>query len=82
MRIVWDEPKRLANLDKHGFDFADLTMTFFADAVVRPTRAGRLQAIGRHAGVPVSVIFRPLGREALSVISMRDASRKEREAAR
>ena len=24
MKIVWDEPKRLANLDKHGLDFADL----------------------------------------------------------
>jgi uncharacterized DUF497 family protein len=29
MKIVWDEPKRLANLDKHGLDFADLNETFF-----------------------------------------------------
>jgi uncharacterized DUF497 family protein len=29
MQIVWDEPKRLANLDKHGLDFADLNETFF-----------------------------------------------------
>jgi uncharacterized DUF497 family protein len=28
MQIVWDEPKRLANLDKHGLDFADLNETF------------------------------------------------------
>jgi hypothetical protein len=28
MEIVWDEPKRLANLDKHGLDFADLDETF------------------------------------------------------
>jgi uncharacterized DUF497 family protein len=28
MKIVWDEPKRLANLDKHGLDFADLNETF------------------------------------------------------
>jgi hypothetical protein len=23
MKIFWDEPKRLANLDKHGLDFRD-----------------------------------------------------------
>jgi uncharacterized DUF497 family protein len=37
MNIVWDEPKRLANLDKHGLDFADLNETFFDDALVLPT---------------------------------------------
>jgi len=31
MKIVWDEPRRLANLDKHGLDFADLDELFFAD---------------------------------------------------
>lgn len=72
MRILWDEPKRLANIDKHGRDFAGLTMEFFAGALVRPTRDDRLE------GRVVSVIFRPLGREAISVISMRDASRRER----
>ena len=34
MKIVWDEPKRLANLEKHGLDFADLNETFFDNAVV------------------------------------------------
>jgi uncharacterized DUF497 family protein len=24
MKILWDEPKRLANIKKHGLDFADL----------------------------------------------------------
>jgi uncharacterized protein len=28
MQILWDEPKRLANLDKHGLDFADLNEAF------------------------------------------------------
>jgi uncharacterized DUF497 family protein len=28
MKIVWDEPKRLANLARHGMDFADLDETF------------------------------------------------------
>jgi uncharacterized DUF497 family protein len=28
MMIVWDEPKRQANVEKHGLDFADLTLDF------------------------------------------------------
>jgi uncharacterized DUF497 family protein len=44
MEIVWDEPKRLANLDKHGLDFADLNETFFDTALVVPSRP---QALGR-----------------------------------
>jgi len=46
MRIVWDEPKRLANLDKHGLDFADLNETFFDSALVLPhtTSAGPASA--------------------------------------
>jgi uncharacterized DUF497 family protein len=35
-------------------------------------------AIGPFSGVILSVIFGPLGTEAVSVISMRRASRKER----
>ncbi len=29
MIFVWGEPKRLANIDKHGFDFADIDEVFF-----------------------------------------------------
>lgn len=32
MKIVWDEPKREANLFKHKLDFADLDETFFENA--------------------------------------------------
>lgn len=28
MKLVWDEPKRIANIEKHGLDFADLTFEF------------------------------------------------------
>jgi uncharacterized DUF497 family protein len=80
MRIVWDEPKRLANRDKHGADFADLSTDFFAGALVRPVRSGRLQAVGRLGDGTVTVIFKPLGSEAVSVISMRRANKKERKA--
>lgn len=54
MRVVWDEPKRRANLDKHGFDFADLTMDFFADAKIVPAKAGRFVAVGRLAAGAVA----------------------------
>lgn len=77
MMIVWDEPKRLANLDKHGIDFADIDEDFFVSAIVRPAKNGRYSAIGRINGV-VTVIFALLGSEGLSIISARPASRKER----
>jgi uncharacterized DUF497 family protein len=79
MRIVWDEPKRLGNIAKHGLDFADLTLDFFVSAQVRPAKQNRFVAIGWHDGVTViAVVFRPLGSEAISVISMRRANQRER----
>ncbi len=78
MRIVWDEPKRLSNIDKHGLDFADVGIDFFLDALVIPARAGRFVAIGELNGEAVAVVFAKHGVEAVSVISMRSASRKER----
>jgi uncharacterized DUF497 family protein len=78
MLIVWDEPKRLANIDKHRLDFADLTIDFFAGAVVAAVARGRFQAIGRFGNGAISVVFARLGSEAITVISMRPASRKER----
>lgn len=76
-RIVWDEPKRLANLAKHGLDFSDLNAQFFRQAKVGPSRDGRLIAVGELRGI-VTVVFVELGREALSVVSMRPASDRER----
>lgn len=79
MEITYDEPKRQTNIAKHGLDFADLTIGFFEGAVVFETVNDRLMAIGEFQGrIIIAVVFRPLGTEALSVISMRPASRKER----
>jgi len=78
MIILWDEPKRRINLERRGLDFADLTLEFFLAAKVETARDGRYKAIGRHGDTVLAVIFRPLGVEALSIISMRRASRKER----
>lgn len=77
MKIVWDEPKREANLVKHGIDFADMDEAFFADALIGEAKGGRHFAIGELEGVIV-VIFATLGSEGLSIISARPASKKER----
>jgi uncharacterized protein len=79
MQITFDPNKRLSNIEKHGFDFAELDIDFFAASMIIPTKQGRLMAIGYFKGVLViTVVFRPLGSEAITVISMRRASRKER----
>ncbi|WP_315831734.1 BrnT family toxin [Bradyrhizobium prioriisuperbiae] len=78
VKIVWDHPKRLANLAKHGLDFATLTEDFFAEALVISARNGRYQAIGKDVNGVISVVFATLGLEGISVISMRAASPKER----
>jgi uncharacterized DUF497 family protein len=78
VRIVWDEPKRKATIEKHGCDFADLTEEFFAGAARVPAKSGRFMAIGELGGTVVTVVASALGTEAISVISMRRADRKER----
>ncbi len=79
MKIVWDEPKRQTNLANRGLDFADLDDEFFMGATVLPAKKERFMAIGEFRGkIILAVIFKPLGSEAISVISMRRASRKER----
>jgi uncharacterized protein len=78
VNIVWDQPKRIANIAKHGLDFAALTEDFFADALVMAAKSGRYLAIGKDVNGVISVVFVTLGHEGISVISMRPASSKER----
>ena len=78
MKIVWDQPKRVANITKHGLDFAALTEDFFADALVMAAKSGRYLVIGKDVNGVISVVFVTLGNEGISVISMRPASSKER----
>ncbi|MDN5928227.1 MAG: BrnT family toxin [Hyphomicrobiales bacterium] len=80
MKIVWDLPKQRWTFDNRGLDFNDLTIEFFENAIVTDARDGRFKAIGEFRGLIVTVIFRPLGSEAVSVISMRRSNRKERNA--
>jgi len=76
--IVWDEPKRQTNLERHGLDFADLDEWFFLEAVTVPAKGNRHMAIGQLNDGTIAVVFALLGTEGVSVISMRPASRKER----
>jgi uncharacterized DUF497 family protein len=39
MRIVWDGLKRLANVARHGMDFADLDEAFFEGSVIVPAKS-------------------------------------------
>jgi uncharacterized DUF497 family protein len=81
--LFWDPPKRLRNLKRHGLDFAEAQKFDWTTADVSETHAGsrgerRLKAIGFLGDRLIALIFAPLGTEGLSVISMRAASRKER----
>ena len=88
MHIVWDEVKRTTNLlpepEGHGLDFADARDRFeWETALIIPTYPGR---DGRERFIAIGwlddqlrvLVFGPLGTEAVSAISLRPASRKER----
>lgn len=85
MNIVYDEPKRRANIAKHGFDFAEFETAFSLDRFLsRPAKSSRtgrerFLLIGTWGGeTVVAVIVSPLGSEATSLVSVRRASRTER----
>ena len=83
MKIVWDEPKRQVNLATHGLDLADAEFFDWDTAMVVRGRSGaggraRFRAIGWLGNELVTLVFSPLGTEAVSVISLRPASRSER----
>ncbi|HVY21347.1 MAG TPA: BrnT family toxin [Bauldia sp.] len=78
MNIVWDEPKRVASLEKHGLDFADVDEFGWSDAVIASSYARRFKAIGLFRTRIVVVIYSLLGSEAISIVGMRRAGVRER----
>jgi uncharacterized DUF497 family protein len=83
--IVWDEPKRLANLVKHDLDFAEFEAGFdFATAVAVPAKSSqtgrpRSKLIGSlHGRLVVAAIVSQLGTEALALVGFRPASSLKR----
>lgn len=78
MIITWDEPKRQKVLQERGLDFADVTLAFIATAVLVETRGDRRLVVGMLGARAVAVVVAPLGREAIAIVTMRPATRKER----
>ncbi len=69
-----------------GWDFADIAENFdFETAIIRPakpshTGRGRFRLIGLMYGdLFVALVASPLGTEGLSIISLRPASKQERD---
>jgi uncharacterized DUF497 family protein len=59
-------------------DFAGIDENFFEQSVIVPAKRGRSIAVGRSVSGAILVIFAMLGVEAVSIVSMRYANRKER----
>lgn len=84
MLMVWDEPKRLSNIKDHGLDFIDARERFeWETAMVERAHSGkdgreRYLATGFLDAALVTLIFSILGTEAISAVSLRSASQKER----
>lgn len=64
MKIVWDEPKRQANIVTHGLDLADAESFDWETAIVVPGHPGRdgslrFRAIGWLGHELVTLVFSP-----------------------
>ena len=64
--ISWHEPKRLANLRKHGIDFADLGSVFDGQMLTSEDRRQtygelRLQSLAIWRGRVVFMVWTPRG---------------------
>lgn len=83
-KLVWDEPKRLANLQKHGLDFADagevLDSRFRMDTPVIRGNESRVLSVSYALGflAVLTVVHTERG-ATTRVISFRRASQLERE---
>ena len=83
MLVTWDERKRVSNLRKHGLDFADAPEVFagptytFEDARLRYTEP-RFVTFGSLREWVVALVHTER-EQALRIISMRRATRRERE---
>ncbi len=81
MGFEWDEAKRLANLEKHGIDFIDVSELFDGDIVtVEDDRYSygeqRFVTFGLLQGRVVAVVHTDRG-ESIRIISARKATNYE-----
>jgi len=81
MQFEWHEPKRLANIEKHGIDFLDAGLLFEGPHLVAPANLvgdeQRWIALGIVEGIYVAAIFTQRG-SLIRLISMRRARANER----
>ena len=80
VKFEWDINKRLANIEKHGYDFR-VAVNIFEDTVVeipqRRNDEARILALGILNNHVIAVVYTWRGK-ARRIISARKASRKER----
>jgi uncharacterized protein len=78
----WDEAKREANLQKHGFDFADFVFLLAEPHLVLQAKSvsgeTRWMVLGQIAGFCVAGMFTRRG-DVIRPISLRRARRDERQ---
>lgn len=82
MRFEWDEDKRLANLDKHGLDFADAPELFTGQMVIAQDRRmdygeKRFIGFGRRQQRVLVVVFSRRQPDIIRIISLRKANHRE-----
>jgi len=84
MRFEWDEEKNQGNIQKHGFDFADVAQVFdlpvpriFDDR--RDYGEDRWIATGFWQDLIVVVVYTQSEEEVVRIISFRKANRHERQ---
>ncbi len=83
-RFEGDEKKNRRNIRKHGFDFADAEEMFcgvllFSPDVREDYGESRWVGIGTVHGRTAVVVFTERGAETIRIISLRKATRRERE---
>jgi uncharacterized DUF497 family protein len=83
MYVTWDDYKQRLNLKSHHLDFADHEDFDWENAVILPAKPGkrgepRFRAVGLWRDHLITIVFSPLGSEAISLVSMRRSSRSER----
>ena len=83
MRFIWHEPKRQANLKKHGVDFADAERVFtgptFTFEDIREDYGEQRWGTLGLLGVKVMVIVHTEAEEEIRVISRREADKDEQQ---
>ncbi|WP_394751853.1 BrnT family toxin [Crenothrix sp.] len=81
MKFIWDEPKRISNIDKHGLDFALTHLVFESDTFTfednrMAYNEHRFITLGLLEGTPVVVVHTETEDE-IRVISLRKAGKNE-----